>query len=405
MSVRQFFAIILIFMLGTTAWWVLGAASETRTYAVGERLDSAVAELWGQPVLQPAPRFSVQVPGSRQQRALVASANRIAVDLRLEQRRKGLLWYPTYEVLFNAEYAVSNDTLVEQRVRAHLPLPAVGATYDEFGVWLDDQPSPHEVDVQQGIAELIVLAPGQTRTFKVRYRTRGLYTWRYDLGGESGRVRDLDMQVVTNFQAVDYPEGSLSPMAVEPLAAPADGLRLRWRAADLITRQQVAVAMPEKLNPGPLTARISFFGPVCLVFFFVLVGSIAILRGVAIHPMLYLFVTAGFFAFNLLFAYLVDWIDVHLAFIVAAAVSVGLVVSYLRAALGPAFPWKIAALGQLFYLVLFSYSFFLKGMTGLTVAVGAILTLAVLMRLTARLDWRAVFQPQGRRQAAAERAG
>ncbi|MCB1805496.1 MAG: inner membrane CreD family protein, partial [Candidatus Competibacteraceae bacterium] len=141
-----------------------------------------------------------------------------------------------------------------------------------------------------------------------------------------------------------------------------------------------------------LTARMSFFGPVCLAFFFVLIGSIAILKKIPIHPMHYLFVTAGFFAFNLLFAYLVDWLDVHLAFALAAAVSVGLVVSYLRSALGPAFPWKIAAAGQLFYLVLFSYSFFLQGMTGLTVTIGAVLTLAVLMRLTARLDWREVFK-------------
>ena len=75
-------------------------------------------------------------------------------------------------------------------------------------------------------------------------------------------------------------------------------------------------------------------------------------------------------------------------------------VSYLRSALGPAFPWKIAAAGQLFYLVLFSYSFFLQGMTGLTVTIGAVLTLAVLMRLTARLDWREVFKRPPKAQAA-----
>ena len=115
----------------------------------------------------------------------------------------------------------------------------------------------------------------------------------------------------------------------------------------------------------------------------------------------YLFVTGGFFAFHLLFAYLVDLINVHLAFVITSIVSVGLVVSYLRAALGEQFPWKIAAAGQLFYLVLFSYSFFLDGMTGLTVTIGSILTLAMLMRLTAGLDWREVF---GQRKALAPSA-
>ena len=41
--------------------------------------------------------------------------------------------------------------------------------------------------------------------------------------------------------------------------------------------------------------------------------------------------------------------------------------------------------------MLFSYAFFFEGYTGLTVTVGAVLTLFVLMQLTARVDWGAVF--------------
>ena len=47
---------------------------------------------------------------------------------------------------------------------------------------------------------------------------------------------------------------------------------------------------------------------------------------------------------------------------------------------------------QLIYLVLFSYSFFLQGMTGLTVTIASILTLVVLMFLTAKTDWQTVFK-------------
>ena len=72
------------------------------------------------------------------------------------------------------------------------------------------------------------------------------------------------------------------------------------------------------------------------------------------------------------------------------------------AALGAAFPWKIATLGQAFYLVVFSYSFFLKGLTGLTVTIGSILTLAMLMRMTAGINWKEVFgAKKDRRQVAA----
>jgi inner membrane protein involved in colicin E2 resistance len=199
---------------------------------------------------------------------------------------------------------------------------------------------------------------------------------------------------------VDYTESSLSPTAVEESA---EGLTLEWKAEDLYSTQDIGIVIPEKLNPGPVATRITFFAPVCLIFFFVLVATISILYRVPIHPMHYLFVAAGFFSFHLLLAYLVDLINIHISFVVAAVVSVTLVTSYLSAALRGAFPWKVAIGGQVFFLILFSYSFFWKGVTGLTVSVGSVVTLAVLMRVTADVDWNEVFsRPLKRKKRAAE---
>ena len=55
--------------------------------------------------------------------------------------------------------------------------------------------------------------------------------------------------------------------------------------------------------------------------------------------------------------------------VTTSTITVPLVTGYLYAALKGRFPWKLAAGAQLFYLVLFSYTFFLKGLTGLTVTV------------------------------------
>ena len=98
-------------------------------------------------------------------------------------------------------------------------------------------------------------------------------------------------------------------------------------------------------------------------------------------------------------------VDVHAAFAVATVASVGMVTSYLAAALKGRLPWKVAAAGQIFYLVLFSYSFFLKGMSGLTGAIGSVVTLAVLMKLTAHIDWNEVFGARPVRSAAPPPAG
>ncbi len=53
----------------------------------------------------------------------------------------------------------------------------------------------------------------------------------------------------------------------------------------------------------------------------------------------------------------------------------------------------LAAVGaaQAVFLVLFSYAFFFEGFTGLAITVGAIVTLFVLMQMTAHVSWDEVF--------------
>lgn len=58
------------------------------------------------------------------------------------------------------------------------------------------------------------------------------------------------------------------------------------------------------------------------------------IRGIDLHPMNYAFLAAAFFAFHLLMAYLVDHISIHVAFLISSAVSITLVVSYLRLVVG-----------------------------------------------------------------------
>lgn len=51
-----------------------------------------------------------------------------------------------------------------------------------------------------------------------------------------------------------------------------------------------------------------------------------------------------------------------------------------------------AGIAQLVFLVLFSYAFFFEGYTGLVITIGAILTLAIMMQLTAKVDWAEAFR-------------
>ena len=99
----------------------------------------------------------------------------------------------------------------------------------------------------------------------------------------------------------------------------------------------------------------------------------------------------GFFAFHILLAYLVDLVQLNAAFWISAVVSVFLVVSYMRLVAGLRFAVVYVGAAQLVYLIGFSYAFMWKGYTGLTVVIGAIVTLFVLMQATGRVNWNEAF--------------
>jgi hypothetical protein len=111
------------------------------------------------------------------------------------------------------------------------------------------------------------------------------------------------------------------------------------------------------------------------------------LRRIELHAMNYLFLAAAFFAFHLLFAYTVDRIRIEYAFGLCAAVSMALTISYLRLVVGLRFAAVEAAAAQFFYLILFSYALFDEGYSGLSITIGAIVTLFVTMQLTGRIRW------------------
>jgi inner membrane protein involved in colicin E2 resistance len=206
------------------------------------------------------------------------------------------------------------------------------------------------------------------------------------------QVRDFSLQMRTNFKEIDFPENTLSPTEKQ---GSGDGWLLTWKYSNLLSGFDIGMTMPEKLQPGPLAGQISFFAPVSLFFFFFLMLIITTMRDIDLHPMNYFFLATAFFAFHLLLAYLVDHISIHAAFLICSAVSIFLVISYLRLVVGMRFAAVEAGISQFIYLVLFSYAFFFKGFTGLAVTIGSIVTLFVVMQMTGKIKWAEKFAKVG----------
>ena len=322
---------------------------------------------------------------------LPMQASRIHVNFHLTPRQKGLLWYSTYAVDFAADYTFQNNTTRPQAVDFRLKFPAQKAIYDGLQMKVNEQPVALATD-DQGTVGQATVGPGDTASLHVAYRSQGLDCWRYQLGDGIAQARDFMLTMQTNFRDIDFADDTLSPTSKQLVPG---GWQLTWQYSNLVSGFQIGMTMPQKPQPGPLAGEISYAAPVSLFFFFFLMFIITTLRNIDLHPMNYFFLATAFFAFHLLLAYSVDHISIHAAMVLSSAVSVGLVVSYLRLVVGLRFAALEAGTAQLIYLVLFSYAFFWKGFTGLAITIVAIITLFVVMQVTGRIRWSERFAARG----------
>lgn len=399
---KRLVAIVFIFICASVAWAILGGTIFARTYDSAATANDKVTSTWGaqQNQAPPTATFTRIVPrteeifenGKKITRTvndevtvpLPLESSAVDVALDLEHRQKGLLWYSTYKVGFSGNYAFRNTSDKEETISFTLNFPASKAIYDDLVFTVDGAPlltANHE----NAASGSIKIPAGQVSQLAVGYKSQGLNEWRYSFGNNDvAQVRDFSLNMKTNFKDIDFPDNTLSPSEKYETS---DGWDLRWSSKNLVSGYQIAMVMPEKLQPGPLAGRISFFAPVSLFFFFFIMLIITTMRGIELHPMNYFFLAAAFFSFHLLLAYLVDHVSIHLAFAISAAVSVFLVVSYLRLVVGLHFASREAALAQFVYLVMFSYAFFLKGFTGLAITIGSVVTLFVAMQVTGKIRW------------------
>lgn len=387
MKTTHLFAIAVIFAATSVGWFILGSAMDHRTHENTSKSGERIADGWGPPLVQTHPTAWHAAPGTSDgRRPLAIAASDITVDLGFDPRRRGLINHRTYAVDFRATYQIENTTPVSQTVYVAFNLPDASTSYENFSFALGDGGESRRSPRNGTLTEAVVLPAGGSAALVVTYRARGVDAWRYHFN-DNARVSDFRLRMTTDFREIDFPEGTGSPGE----RAEADGgWEFLWAYPDVIAAPGIGMSMPDVLNAGPITSRIAFFAPVSLLFFLTVLVLLGIERGTNLHPMNYFFLSAAFFAFHILLAYLVDVMPLHAAFAIAAAVSLALVGGYVRIVSKGALT-MVAVVSQVVYLVLFSYTFFIPGLTGLAITLGAVATLAILMFRSARIDWASRF--------------
>ncbi|MHC4224349.1 MAG: inner membrane CreD family protein [Planctomycetota bacterium] len=389
MNARKLLLIVVVFGVACAGWQILKSTLTRRTRAAQSELGADVERMFG-------PRLEQRAPSvHREEEEGPPARSEIRVSFEHENRYRGLIWFSVYKVRFDATYWIEPGA---DRFAMSLP---EDASIDAFHATANGK----EMEVRPG-GIAVELDPEAEAPIEVRvaYAASGQDRWEYDL--EDRSLRDFRLTAETNFDEIDYPSHGLSP--TEMAKANEEGGRTAvWQYSHMLPARNrvVGIVMPSMPASGELSARIAEFAPVSLFFFLTVMVTIQILRNLKLHPINYLLIAAGFFAFHILLAYLVDHLTIHVSFWVSAAVSVLLVVSYLRLVLGLKTAIGVPGAAQMVYLVFFSYAFFWQGWTGLTVVIGAVVTLFLIMQLTGRVEWDAKFPDlQSRRTRAPDTA-
>jgi hypothetical protein len=417
------FGIGVVWLMSVAGWVALGGVTQSRGSAQKHTLRAKVNELWGPEQVQHAPvvSFRREVPRSEaapaagtspastvgkdqaapppkplppsyepESEAVKATLASTRVDAKLhsDPRRKGLVWYALYDVGFAASYSYVHQDERPALLRVELALPSQGAVYDDLVFSVNGKDESAALDQQPGtLVHELRVEPQQRVEFRAGYRSRGIDSWRYQPTAGVARLNDFRLHLATDFRNIDFPSETLSPSSRTEAGK---GWDLRWDFRQMVTGQGIGMVMPSHIQPGELASALAFSAPVSLLFFFAIVFMLATLRRIDIHPVNYLLIAAGFFAFHLLFAYSADHLSVEVAFALSSVVSMVLVVSYLRLVVSNTFAFREATLAQLVYLVGFSLAHFWEGYTGITITVLAIVTLFVMMQLTGRVRWHEV---------------
>ena len=405
MTVWRLIGIIFIFFCTSVAWAILGTSILARTESGYTELKRQVEGLWGSEHYQKAPTVTlktIEKDGDKEKVVVTPvelESSNVRVDLALEHRRKGLLWYSTYDVDFDGLYTFKNPYDRRAEGTVVFFFPASSTIYDAFEFRVGDAViTPNENNSYEGIEAVVDVPAGSDVTIHVAYKSRGLDRWLYSFSYGITNVKNFSLKAATDFAEYDFPPQTISASTKTPEQ---NGWMLEWRFNNLVSDFDIGVQMPSKLNPGPLASRMSYFAPVSLLFFFTTLIVLGAVNDRNLHPMNYFFLGASFFSFHILFAYLVDHLLLELSFIIAAIVSMALVATYLYRAAGVRFALWVSG-AQLVFLVLFSYAFFFEGYTGLVITIGAILTLAIMMQLTAKVDWTEVFRKKEPKSQAAD---
>ncbi len=369
----------------------------TRSYS--DNLKS-VQEIWGGEIVQQLPSFSFKEKGYVERenkktgemeqvlteisRNMGIADQKVSVKIKSNIRQKGLLKYPGFNLTFYGKYVLKNLKGASERLSFYFPLPQGAGNITDIKVKLHNAEFTGDSDFSDGVQWDGVLSKDQTVTIEVSYNAQGTETFDYAMGAEKSEIKNLDVEIVTDFPDSGIPNGAMVPTSS---AGDNKEMKYSWKASNLVTGQNISLKFKITGNYGEIVSKLFYYSPIALFLFVGFLLVFCTSKGINLHPMHYLFIITGFFIFYLLGSYLVSYMNIMLAVFASLAVSTGIILYYCSLIGKGKDIIRIALYGALLFQWIFSVAFFIPEHTGFLITIASIVAFVFLMRTTASVDW------------------
>ncbi len=405
MSVKKIVAISLIFISVTTAWMILGGVNLSRTNDAKDKLKKEVITLYGDNVVIVLPKsYSKKIvykdkENSKGKIVKVASTEKIyntleksdiKININLDPRKKGNLWFPTFKYSYKSEY-IFKAKKIDKKQYIYLQLGEENTIYNNIFLSINGKTINKKSVIAKKEAIEVIPDDNGYINIKFEYESSGLEDLEYIINkyDEISEINNFSLVINTDFEDYDFINSTMSPTTKEKTE---NGYKLTWELNEAITGKNIGIKIPNKLNPGEIISKVSFFSPIALFFFLIIILTLVLIFKINFHPMHFLLLSATFFSFSLMFSYFSDQMNIYLAFSISAIVSLILTVTYLRFFTPKIVYLVFAPLAQFIYLIVFSFSFFSDGLPGFIVTICSVITLFLIMQITGKLDWNEIFK-------------
>ena len=408
MSAKKIVIIVLIFVITSIAWMILGASNSSRTSSSFSSLKSQVANLYGNRLNIASPKCYTKITQYREEtkdnvkrmveyyeyqyHELVKSD--VVINVYLDQRKKGNLWFPTFKAHFEGKYTFLVDAPNKNNIYLYSTLNSSDSIYNNLYLNINNKDVANVLPLINKVEFPVVPNNDNIVQLNISYDATGMEDLYYLITPERdaiAQINDFNLVMSTDFALYDFPSNMMSPTQKNKTEK---GYELIWDLNKTITGKNIGLIIPNKLNPGGIITRVSFFAPVPLLFFFVVLLMFSVVLKMNLHPMHFFFLAATFFSFHLMFSYFSDQLNIYLSFAISAIVSLILTVTYMRLISPKKMAFIYAPVIQFIYLIVFSFSFFFDGITGIIVTICAVVTLFILMQATGRINWDNEFKKQ-----------